>query len=182
MRDKNRGDKTFFNHLSTVSEGIPAVGWVAVEPKPGPFVGEMKDSAQFYSNRVIKDYKDSDKSHVEWCRSFIKLLDTLKEYVMKNHTTGLVWNPKGVDASSYSPSSSSGASAAPPAPPGPLGPPPPPPPPAMEAAAGGAAGAGGIDAVFAQLNQGEGITKSLKKVDKNEMTHKNPNLRGNGEF
>lgn len=37
-----------------------------------------------------------------------------------------------------------------------------------------------MTAVFAQLNQGEGITKGLKKVDKSEMTHKNPELRGSG--
>lgn len=30
LREKNRADKAFFNHLSTVSEGIPASGWVAV--------------------------------------------------------------------------------------------------------------------------------------------------------
>ena len=30
LRDRNRGDKVFFNHLSTVSEGIPAAGWIAV--------------------------------------------------------------------------------------------------------------------------------------------------------
>ena len=34
-----------------------------------------------------------------------------------------------------------------------------------------------MGAVFDQLNQGEGITSSLRKVDKSEMTHKNPGLR-----
>lgn len=34
-----------------------------------------------------------------------------------------------------------------------------------------------MGAVFSQLNQGEGITKALKHVDKSEMTHKNPALR-----
>jgi len=34
-----------------------------------------------------------------------------------------------------------------------------------------------MGAVFSQLNQGEAITKSLKHVDKSEMTHKNPTLR-----
>ncbi|CDW94625.1 hypothetical protein [Sporisorium scitamineum] len=146
-RDKNRGDKLHFNHLSTVSEGIPAVGWVAVEPKPGPYVGEMKDSAQFYANRVIKNFKDTDKTHVEWTRAFIKLLETLKTYVLKTHTTGLVWNPKGGDAASFKPSSSA------------------------------APAGGGMDTVFGQLNQGENITKGLKKVDASQMTHKNPELR-----
>ena len=27
-------------------------------PKPGPFVGEIKDSTQFYGNRVMKEYKE----------------------------------------------------------------------------------------------------------------------------
>ncbi|TKY90481.1 hypothetical protein EX895_000479 [Sporisorium graminicola] len=171
-RDKNRGDKQHFNHLSTVSEGIPAVGWVAVEPKPGPYIGEMKDSAQFYANRVIKDFKDTNKIHVEWTRSFIKLLETLKTYVLKTHTTGLVWNPKGGEAASFkSPSTAAPAGGAPP--------PPPPPPPAADQSSGAAAtaAAGGMDAVFGQLNQGENITKGLKKVDASQMTHKNPELR-----
>lgn len=34
-----------------------------------------------------------------------------------------------------------------------------------------------MSAVFDQLNQGEDITSGLRKVDKSEMTHKNPGLR-----
>jgi len=34
-----------------------------------------------------------------------------------------------------------------------------------------------MGAVFDELNQGEGITKSLKKVDPSQQTHKNPSLR-----
>ena len=40
-----------------------------------------------------------------------------------------------------------------------------------------AAPTSGIGAVFAELNQGSDITKGLRKVDKSEMTHKNPELR-----
>jgi hypothetical protein len=32
----------------------------AQESSPGPFVGEAKESALFYGNRVIKDFKDSE--------------------------------------------------------------------------------------------------------------------------
>ena len=35
----------------------------------------------------------------------------------------------------------------------------------------------GVAAVFAELNRGEEVTKGLRKVDKSEMTHKNPSLR-----
>ena len=34
-----------------------------------------------------------------------------------------------------------------------------------------------MSAVFEQLNQGDAVTSNLRKVDKSEMTHKNPNLR-----
>jgi len=35
----------------------------------------------------------------------------------------------------------------------------------------------GVAAVFAELNRGEEVTKGLRKVDKSEMTHRNPSLR-----
>ena len=49
FRESNRRSPQF-NHLSAISEGIPALGWVTMEPKPAPFVKEMKDAAQFYTN------------------------------------------------------------------------------------------------------------------------------------
>ena len=36
-----------------------------------------------------------------------------------------------------------------------------------------------MGAVFEQLNRGEAVTAGLKKVDKSQMTHKNPSLRAN---
>ena len=60
-------------------------------------------------------------------------------------------------------------------------PPPPPPPPAAApttpAPTPAPANGGGVTAVFADLNRGEDVTKGLRKVDKSEMTHKNPSLR-----
>ncbi|XP_058570627.1 adenylyl cyclase-associated protein 1-like [Neofelis nebulosa] len=47
--EKNQGSK-LFNHLLAVSESIQALGWVAVAPKPGPYVKEMNDAAMFYTN------------------------------------------------------------------------------------------------------------------------------------
>jgi adenylyl cyclase-associated protein len=37
--------------------------------------------------------------------------------------------------------------------------------------------AGGVEALFAEINQGDIVTKGLRKVDKSEMTHKNPALK-----
>lgn len=55
--------------------------------------------------------------------------------------------------------------------------PPPPPPPGIPPAPSPSAPAPDMSAVFDQLNQGEQITSGLRKVDKSQMTHKNPSLR-----
>ncbi|GAA6037098.1 hypothetical protein JCM8097_008731 [Rhodosporidiobolus ruineniae] len=184
VKEKNRASKES-NQLTVVSEGIPALGWVTLDSKPGPYVNEFKDSSMFWVNRVIKEHKDVNPKQVEWARSFVALLEELRKYIMEHHTTGLSWNPKGADPTTYKLPSSSAPSASaggppPPPPPPPPGPPAPPPPPPASSAAAPAAAAGDMSSVFAQLNQGEGVTKGLKKVDKSEMTHKNPELRATG--
>lgn len=84
---------------------------------------------------------------------------------------------KGGDAASFSAPGASSLSSAPPLPPAPPAAPAAPAPPPGSGAAAPAAAAGGMDAVFGQLNRGEGITGGLRKVDQSEMTHKNPSLR-----
>ncbi|KAI5478216.1 hypothetical protein MNV49_005384, partial [Pseudohyphozyma bogoriensis] len=193
FREKNRSAVKEKEMLSTVSEGIPALGWVTVEPKPAPYVAEMKDACQFYANRAIKEFKETNPKVVEWARSFVTLLEDLRKYVMQFHTTGVAWNAKGIDPATYNfaaAASTSGPSAAgapppppppPPAPPAAPAAPPAPAPPAPGAPAVAAPSpAGGMANVFAELNKGDAITSGLKKVDKSEMTHKNPELRASG--
>ncbi|XP_067267366.1 adenylyl cyclase-associated protein 2 isoform X2 [Chanodichthys erythropterus] len=175
FREKNRGS-SLFNHLSAVSESIPALGWVAVCQKPGPYVKEMNDAAMFYTNRVLKDYKDTDGRHVEWVRSYLSIWTELQTYIKDHHTTGLVWSKTGPVA----PSSLFNASSDGPCPPPP--PPPPGPPPVfLDNSAAPDDTAAQHSALFAQLNQGEAITKGLKHVSDEQKTHKNPNLRSQGE-
>uniref|UniRef100_A0A2I2Y1Q7 Cyclase associated actin cytoskeleton regulatory protein 2 n=1 Tax=Gorilla gorilla gorilla TaxID=9595 RepID=A0A2I2Y1Q7_GORGO len=91
FRERNRGSN-MFNHLSAVSESIPALGWIAVSPKPGPYVKEMNDAATFYTNRVLKDYKHSDLRHVDWVKSYLNIWSELQAYIKEHHTTGLTWS------------------------------------------------------------------------------------------
>ncbi|ODV89002.1 hypothetical protein CANCADRAFT_27583, partial [Tortispora caseinolytica NRRL Y-17796] len=174
-----------FNLLSTFAEGIACLGWVTVEPTPAPFIEDMKESAQFYSNRVLTEFKETNPAAAECAKLYIALLTGLQKYVKAYHTTGVTWNPKGLDiedtiaqASGASPAkpdatptSTPAAAAAPP-------PPPPPPPADLFTSEPAKPAAGGLDAVFAELNKGEAVTAGLKKVDKSQMTHKNPALRG----
>ncbi|XP_045510481.1 adenylyl cyclase-associated protein 2 isoform X3 [Colias croceus] len=157
FREKNRASP-YFNHLSAISESIPALGWVAVSPTPAPYVKEMNDAGQFYTNRVLKDWKEKDKTHIEWCRTWVQLLSDLQAYVKQYHTTGLVWSGKG---------------GAPPPPPGGL----PPPPPALPDVDFANLSVDDRSALFAEINQGEGITSNLRKVTSDMQTHKNPQLR-----
>ncbi|KAM3967900.1 adenylyl cyclase-associated protein 1 [Aphomia sociella] len=158
FREKNRASP-FFNHLSAISESIPALGWVAVSATPAPYVKEMNDAGQFYTNRVLKEWKEKDKKHVEWCRTWVQLLSELQAYVKQYHTTGLVWSGKGAGA--------------PPPPPGGM----PPPPPVLPEADFSNLAIDDRSALFAQINQGEAITGSLRKVTSDMQTHKNPQLR-----
>uniref|UniRef100_A0A8C1GTA4 Adenylyl cyclase-associated protein n=1 Tax=Cyprinus carpio TaxID=7962 RepID=A0A8C1GTA4_CYPCA len=172
FREKNRGS-SLFNHLSAVSESIPALGWVAVCQKPGPYVKEMNDAAMFYTNRVLKDYKDTDPRHVEWVRSYLSIWTELQTYIKEHHTTGLIWNKTGPVAT---PSMFRAPSVGP-CPPPPPPPPPGPPPMFMDDSPKPDDTSAQHSALFAQLNQGEAITKGLKHVSDEQKTHKNPNLR-----
>ncbi|KAI4016922.1 cyclase associated actin cytoskeleton regulatory protein 2 [Homo sapiens] len=94
FRERNRGSN-MFNHLSAVSESIPALGWIAVSPKPPPL-------------------------------------------------------------------------------------PPPGPPPLFENEGKKEESSPSRSALFAQLNQGEAITKGLRHVTDDQKTYKNPSLRAQG--
>jgi len=157
LRDAKRTSK-FFNHLSTVSEGISALGWVVVSPTPGPHVADMRGGSEFYSNRILKDFKGKEQSHVDWVAGFNGFLKELQVFIKKNHTTGLEWNPRGGDASSAQVSSSSSGGSAPPPPPGP------PPPPIVDSGNTGKPAAPDVSGLFAELNKGTDISKGLKKV------------------
>eukprot|EP00118_Oscarella_pearsei_P024612 m.306422 g.306422 ORF g.306422 m.306422 type:complete len:471 (+) comp41225_c0_seq1:130-1542(+) len=167
FRDKRRGHAQF-NFFSVLSEGIPALGWVTIAKKPAPYVKQIAEAAQFYANRIIKDFKGKKEDCVQWAKAFMTVLTELQNYVQKFHTTGLSWNPSGPVAS---------APSAAPGPP-PPGPPPPPVVPLDEAPAkGSGASKPDMSGLFASLNKGSGVTSGLKHVAKDQMTHKNPSLR-----
>jgi len=181
LRDKNRKSE-FFNHLSAISESIGALGWIGVSPAPSPYVKEMSDSAQFYTNRVLKDFKEKDAKHVAWVRQWLQLLSELQAFVKQNHTTGVTWNStKKSGKFDLSKVSSSGTTAPKSANGPPSGPPPPPLPNMSELMAADTnkkpEPKNDTDALFSAINRGCDITKGLKKVADDQKTHKNPNLR-----
>jgi adenylyl cyclase-associated protein len=176
IRDSNRAS-TVFTHLSTISEGISALGWVAAAPTPGPFVDEARGSSEFYSNKLLmqyrKDESEQGKTQVAWVHAWNTFLKELRVYIKNYHTTDLAWNPKGGDVSA--------AAAAAPAPTSSAGGPPPPPtagpppPPAVDLSAASGGGASVHAALFAEINavkdrQAGGKTAGLKHVTKDMKT------------
>lgn len=201
FKDDNRRSK-YYSQLNSIAEASGVLSWFLTET-PISFIPDIKDSVIFWTNKVLKEFKDKDPKAQEWVNQFLGVFDGLKLYIKQYHSTGLSWNnsPNGLEfadvlkAEESKAKGSVSSTSSPPEPTpaptpapttapstgGALPPPPPPPPPAdlFDESKGGAtsAPAGGLDAVFGQLNQGENITKGLKKVDKSQMTHKNPELR-----
>lgn len=188
LKDKNR-QSLVFSYLNSIAEGGLVLSWFAIST-PLSFISDVKDAAQFWTNKVLKEFKENDPNSVEWVNTYMNLFANLKVYVKEYQTTGLKWNtkPSALDfkealtqiqsksSSSAQVSDTNRSAAAAPAPP-----PPPPAPPAsvfeVKNDDSKSTASGGMDAVFVELNQGESITKGLKKVDKSQQTHKNPELR-----
>ena len=119
-----------------------------------------------------------DQKHCNWAKSWVQLLTELQAYVKQNHTTGVTWNntkrSKVFDVANLDKTGPVKSGSAPP--------PPPPPPPALFDLSSIDQDQGGksvTEALFAEINKGDGITKGLKKVTDDQKTHKNPNLRAN---
>ncbi|KKY37527.1 putative adenylyl cyclase-associated protein [Diaporthe ampelina] len=185
IKESNRGSPAS-NELSAVADGIMMLAWVTDEGKPHKHVDNTLGSAQYYGNRVIKDNKDKNPQQVEWIQSFHQIFKDLSEYIKQYFPSGIPWNAQGepvqevVKAASTSTAPASAPAPPPPAAGGPPPPPPPGPPPVLqinEKKAAPKPAAGGLDAVFSELNKGEAVTAGLRKVDRSEMTHKNPSLR-----
>lgn len=190
IKESNRGSAVS-NQLSAVADGIMMLAWVTDDAKPHKHVENTLGSAQYYGNRVIKDNKDKDQTQIEWIQSFLGIFKDLTEYIQLHFSSGIKWNFNGKPiqqvVKTFSVAPAAAAAGPPPPPPPPAGglpppPPPPGPPPVLqinseEKAAAPSTSAGGFGAVFSELNQGEAVTKGLRKVDRSQMTHKNPSLR-----
>lgn len=88
----------FFNHQSAFVELSSAFQWFFISPAPRAHVQGAKDSADFYLNKCLMNFKDDPAK--EHHRNFVKFgklfCDELMEYIKRFHTTGLSWRSSGV--------------------------------------------------------------------------------------
>jgi len=152
-----------FNHGKSIEELASAAKWILVEKTPMDHVDNAWQLAEFYSLKVIRENRDTNKDHVVWAQALKKVGVDLLAFVKEYHRTGLFWKPKGIPLDKYS-----GAAPAPAA--------------APEKAQAPAASssthaekptppAGGL---FSELSKGEGITGMLRKVKPEEKTKNRP--------
>ncbi|KAH1224570.1 Cyclase-associated protein 1 [Glycine max] len=157
----------FFNHLKAAADSLSALAWIAYTGKdcgmsmPIAHVEESWQMAEFYSNKVLVEYRNKDPNHVEWAKALKELyLPGLRDYVKSFHPLGPVWSPTG---KIFAPSKASAPAA------------PPPPSASLFSSESSQASSSkpkeGMSAVFQQISSGN-VTSGLKKVT-NDMKTKN---------
>ncbi|KNA12973.1 hypothetical protein SOVF_121010 [Spinacia oleracea] len=161
----------FFNHQKSVSDSLAALAWIAYSGKdcgmsmPIAHVEESWQMAEFYSNKVLVEYRNKDPNHVEWAKALKELyLPGLRDYVKSFYPLGPVWST----------SSKATVSAAPkaPAPAAPAAPPPPPASLFSESKPSSSKPKVGMSAVFQEISSGGAVTSGLRKVT-DDMKAKN---------
>jgi len=180
MTEGRRPD--YFNHLKSVADSLPALAWVAFLGKdcgmsfPTAHVEESWQMAEFYTNKVLVEYRNKDPDHVEWAKALKDLyMPGLRDYVKKHYPLGPVWGPAG-GASASQPKVVAPTPKAPaPKAPAAKAPPPPAPPSAplftTEKSPKSSQPKQGMSAVFQEISS-KPVTAGLRKVT-DDMKTKN---------
>ncbi|KAL6647370.1 hypothetical protein ACP70R_014807 [Stipagrostis hirtigluma subsp. patula] len=149
------------NHLKAAAGSLAALAWIGYTgkgcgmPLPIAHVEESWQMAEFYSNKVLVEYKTKDPDHVEWAKALKELyVPNLRDYVKKFYPLGPEWQPPGA-ATNKAPSAPSPPSAS-----------------LSIPSASSSHPKSGMSAVFAEISSGKGVTQGLRKVT-DDMKSKN---------
>jgi adenylyl cyclase-associated protein len=145
-------------HAKTCSEGVQCLNWLVVKPAPRDFIESYIGGSDYWANGIRKQYKGVNEDHVAFCNLFKKMLQDLMVYVKEHHTTGVAWNPRGVDVSEFSGSSAPAPTTTVKSE-------------AKASTSSTSSSTGGDRAgLFASLSKGGEITSGLKTVTKDQQT------------
>jgi hypothetical protein len=92
-------DRDLDRHFKAIYDMLGCLSWVYFKPPqqlPTVFVKEAVSSAEFWTNRIRKDFKGKDEKHIVFCDGVKSVLVELVEYIENYHKTGLSFNPRGV--------------------------------------------------------------------------------------
>jgi adenylyl cyclase-associated protein len=92
--------KEFDAHHKAITEMLACLSWILQKPPRGPlpaaYVKETLGSAEFWSNRIRKEYKNKDDRHIAFCDGIKNCILQLSEYIGIYHKAGLSWNTRGI--------------------------------------------------------------------------------------
>ncbi|KAK4405261.1 Cyclase-associated protein 1 [Sesamum angolense] len=147
----------FFHHLKTGADSLSALAWIAYTGKncglsmPTAHVEESWHTAEFYSNKILMEFKNKDANHVEWVTALKELyIPGLRDYVKSHYPLGPLWSATGRTIA-----------------PAPTKAPTPPSAPPSLLSSGTASSSRpkeGMAAVFQEINSGKPVTSGLRKV------------------
>lgn len=158
---KLRLSRELDNNQKSVEAMVACLSWVVVEKTPVPFVKETLGAAEYYSNKIRREFKNKETgdAQVSFCDQLKGLVLGLADYIKAYHLTGLSFNPKGgdFDTSVESPKPITAQQADPPA---------------------AAPAVGGINGIMAELklkqtSTGDSAATGLRKVTKDMQTWRN---------
>ena len=79
---------------------------------PTQHIEEAWQSAEFYANKVLMEFRNTEPAHVDWIKNLKDVLLKMKDHVQKHHRAGPAWNPQGIPVSAFLPSSKSAPTSA----------------------------------------------------------------------
>ncbi|KAH6645179.1 adenylate cyclase-associated CAP [Truncatella angustata] len=80
-----------YNHLSCVADGIPVLGWVAIEMNAFRHVDKFLDTVQYFGNKVTAEFKDKNPKHLEWVQSYYQIFRALSALIKEHFRSGISW-------------------------------------------------------------------------------------------
>lgn len=98
-----RLDRSLDWHIKAIMEMLASASWVIMSAPPAPsnFIKETIGASDFWANKIRKEHKGKDESHIAFCDTMKKLIQSLADYVKEYHLSGLMWNPRGVQLTDY---------------------------------------------------------------------------------
>jgi hypothetical protein len=94
-----RLDRDWDRHHKAIVEMLSCLWWLlyrAPKQLPSTVVKDAISSADFWVNRIRKDYKGKDEKQIAFCDNIKTALTGLVEYVESYHKVGLTFNPRGI--------------------------------------------------------------------------------------
>ncbi|KAL6775929.1 hypothetical protein ACKKBG_A19115 [Auxenochlorella protothecoides x Auxenochlorella symbiontica] len=97
----------YLNHFKVVGEAAQALSWVAYSGpncgmrSPPDHVSDALQAAEFYANKVLKDWRPKDAAHGEWVAALKAVLKAMQDFCAAEYPRGPAWKEGGLSAACF---------------------------------------------------------------------------------